>query len=69
MIDPLSPTWKTIEAWAKHEIERGRDRLEAGILPPDGHQSASGLSARCTVLRELLALPSKKQEIIGGGDY
>lgn len=65
MIDPNSETWKTVEAWALKHIETARDRLEGGVLPPNGTGSPDGLSGRCGALRELLSLAKPKP---GQGD-
>lgn len=68
-VDPYSDTWKTIEAWAVKGIEAARDRLEGGMLPPNGPGSNDGMAARCQALRELLNLAKPKPLMQDEADY
>ena len=69
MIDPYSQTWKAVEAWAVGQIETARDRLEGGMLPPNGSGSSDGMAGRCAALRELLNLPKPKSEMQDEANY
>jgi hypothetical protein len=54
-IEPLSPTWRAVSAWAAERIEQYRLRLENPGLPPAETENLRGAIRE---LRVLVALPS-----------
>lgn len=57
MIEPHSETWRTVEKWARAELEKQERLLKDPMLPHDQTQVVRGDIKR---LEELLALPSPK---------
>jgi hypothetical protein len=55
MIDPHSPTWRDVAAWAAVEANKCRVRLDD---PSTDHPTTMLVRGRLAALRDLLALPA-----------
>ena len=65
MIDPGSPTWRAIEAWANDQIEEARRALETPSTTPDLTEQLRG---SIYALRALMALRAPKTPPIAKTD-